>query len=122
MIGKKILIIDDESTFVDPIKLVLEKKGAHVLWASEGVDGLNQVRKSLPDLILLDLMLPGLNGYQICRLIKHDTRYKNIPVFIVSANDSEKDKNLIKNCGGDLYITKPINFDEFVQQVKKALQ
>ena len=122
MIGKKILIIDDESTFVDPIKLVLEKKGAHVLWASEGVDGLNQVRKSLPDLILLDLMLPGLNGYQICRLIKHATRYKNIPVFIVSANDSEKDKNLIKNCGGDLYITKPINFDEFVQQVKKALQ
>ncbi len=121
MVGKEILIIDDELMFVEPVKMILERNGATVFWVSDGLKGFNQARSSPPDLIILDLMLPGMNGYQICRLLKHDSNFKTIPIVIVSAKDTDQEINLANECGADLYITKPIDYNKLVQEVKRVI-
>ena len=122
MAGKKILIIDDEKTFINPVKLFLEKQDFTVLEAYDGFSGLEKARSEHPDLILMDLMLPGMNGYQVCRLLKFDAHYKDIPIFIVSAKDTEEDQNIGKKAGADLYITKPIDFESIVNKMKEYLR
>jgi len=122
MSPKKILIVDDEEFFIEPIKLLLERNGYEVIKANDGMLGLIAARTQNPDLILLDLMLPGINGYQVCRLLKYDEKYKHIPMMIVSAKDTEKDKQLGKACGADLYLTKPLNYMDLVKQIGEILQ
>jgi two-component system alkaline phosphatase synthesis response regulator PhoP len=121
MNSKKILIIDDESDLVETIRFPLETEGFHVLVSYNGEDGLNQARKENPDLILLDLMLPKLDGYKVCRLLKFDERYKHIPIFMLTAKTQEKDKILGKETGADEYLTKPFDLDELIDKIKAYL-
>jgi two-component system alkaline phosphatase synthesis response regulator PhoP len=121
MNSKKILIIDDESDLVETIRFPLETEGFHVLVSYNGEDGLNQARKENPDLILLDLMLPKLDGYKVCRLLKFDERYKHIPIFMLTAKTQEKDKILGKETGADEYLTKPFDLDELIAKIKAYL-
>jgi DNA-binding response OmpR family regulator len=121
MSPKKILIVDDEVDLVETIRFPLELEGFQVLAAHNGEEGLNQARSENPDLILLDLMLPKLDGYKICRLLKFDDRYKHIPIFMLTAKTQEKDKILGKETGADEYFTKPFDIDELIAKIKSNL-
>jgi len=122
MSSKKILIVDDEVDLVETVRFPLEMEGYHVLVSYNGEDALNQARKETPDLILLDLMLPKLDGYKVCRLLKFDDRYKHIPILMLTAKTQEKDKALGMETGANEYITKPFEMDDLLKKVKAYLK
>jgi DNA-binding response OmpR family regulator len=119
---RKILVVDDEVDLVETVRFPLEIEGFDVLVSYNGEDALNQARKENPDLIILDLMLPKLDGYKVCRLLKFDERYKHIPILMLTAKTQEKDKILGKETGADEYITKPFEMDVLMEKVKKYLK
>jgi len=121
MSPKKILVVDDEVDLVETVRFPLELEGFDVLVSYNGEDALNQARKEKPDLIILDLMLPKLDGYKVCRLLKFDERYKHIPILMLTAKTQEKDKILGKETGADEYITKPFEMDYLMEKVKAYL-
>jgi DNA-binding response OmpR family regulator len=121
MNSKKILIVDDEEDLVETVRFPLEMEGYHVLVSYNGEDALNQARKENPDLILLDLMLPKLDGYKVCRLLKFDDRYKHIPILMLTAKSQEKDMLLGMETGANEYITKPFDMDDLLKKVKAYL-
>ena len=118
---KKILVVDDQADLVKTIQFSLELGGYKVLVAYNGEDALTQARKENPDLILLDIMLPKLDGYKVCRLLKFDEQYKHIPILMMTAKTQEKDKLMGKETGADEYITKPFDIEELMEKVKKYL-
>ena len=120
MSPKKILVVDDEVDLVETVRFPLEMEGFDVLVSYNGEDALNQARKEKPDLIILDLMLPKLDGYKVCRLLKFDERYKHIPILMLTAKTQEKDKILGKETGADEYITKPFEMDYLMEKVKSV--
>ena len=122
MSSKKILLVDDEVDLVETVRFSLEGEGYQVLVSFNGEDALNKARKETPDLILLDLMLPKLDGYKVCRLLKFDERYKHIPILMLTAKTQEKDKILGKETGADEYITKPFDMDDLVEKIKSYLK
>jgi DNA-binding response OmpR family regulator len=119
---KKILVVDDEVDLVKTIQFSLETEGYKVFVSFNGEDALNQARKEKPDLILLDIMLPKLDGYKVCRLLKFDEKYKHIPILMLTAKTQEKDKILGMETGADEYITKPFDIDELIEKVKTYLK
>jgi two-component system alkaline phosphatase synthesis response regulator PhoP len=121
MSSKTILIVDDELDLVETIRFPLELEGYTVLVSCNGEDALNQARREMPHLILLDVMLPKLDGYKVCRLLKFDEKYKHIPILMLTAKVQEKDKAMGKDAGVDEYIGKPFDIDELVQKVKSYL-
>jgi DNA-binding response OmpR family regulator len=118
---KKILVVDDEVDLVETVRFPLEMEGFDVLVSYNGEDALNQARKEKPDLIILDLMLPKLDGYKVCRLLKFDERYKHIPILMLTAKTQEKDKTLGMETGANEYITKPFEMDYLMEKVKAYL-
>lgn len=118
---KKILIVDDEQDIVETLKFVLETNGYNILTAYDGEDGLNKAKELNPDLILLDVMMPKINGYKISRLLKYDNKYKNIPIIMLTARSQEQDKLIGKETGVNEYIAKPFEIDEILTLVKKYL-
>jgi len=118
---KKILVVDDEVDLVKTIQFALEAEGYQVLVSHNGEDALNQSRKEKPDLILLDLMLPKLDGYKVCRLLKFDEQYKHIPILMLTAKTQQKDRLLGMETGADEYITKPFDMEELMEKVKAYL-
>jgi two-component system alkaline phosphatase synthesis response regulator PhoP len=118
---KKILVVDDEVDLVETVRFPLEMEGFDVLVSYNGEDALNQARKESPDLIILDLMLPKLDGYKVCRLLKFDERYKHIPILMLTAKTQEKDKTLGMETGANEYITKPFEMDYLMEKVKAYL-
>ncbi len=118
---KKILIVDDEVDLVETVRFPLEIEGYHVLVAYNGEDALDQARKENPDMILLDLMLPKLDGYKVCRLLKFDERYKHIPILMLTAKTQAKDIVTGMKTGADEYITKPFDMDFLLKRVKEYL-
>src|SRR4030042_1443762 len=122
MSPKKILIVDDEIDLVETVRYPLEMEGFNVLVSYNGEDALSQARKEKPDLILLDLMLPKLDGYKVCRLLKFDERYRNIPILMLTAKTQEKDKTIGMETGADEYITKHFDMDELLEKVKAYLK
>ncbi|NWF91295.1 MAG: response regulator [Syntrophaceae bacterium] len=121
MSKKKILVVDDEPDLVETVRFPLEIEGFNVLVSYNGEDALNLARKENPDLILLDLMLPKLDGYKVCRLLKFDEKYKHIPIIMLTAKTQEKDKVLGMETGADEYVTKPFDMDELMKKVKQYL-
>jgi DNA-binding response OmpR family regulator len=118
---KKILVVDDEVDLVETLRFPLEMEGFQVLVSYNGEDALNQARKENPDLVLLDVMLPKLDGYKVCRLLKFDERYKHIPILMLTAKTQEKDKLTGVETGADEYITKPFDIDQLMEKVKAYL-
>lgn len=119
---KKILIVDDEQDIVESIKFVLESYNYMCYCAYNGEDGLKLAREIMPDLIILDVMMPRINGYKISRLLKFDKKYKDIPILMVTARSQEEDKLIGEETGADEYITKPFDLDEVVKIVQKYLE
>lgn len=118
---KKILIVDDEADIIEILKFVLETNGYECITASDGEMGLNLAREISPDLIILDVMMPKINGYKVSRFLKFDEKYKNIPILMLTARSQEEDKAIGEETGADEYITKPFNVDVVVQKVKSYL-
>ncbi len=118
---KKILIVDDEADIIEILQFVLESQGFNCITAMDGEEGLKLAREANPDLIILDVMMPKINGYKISRLLKYDNKYKNIPILMITARSQEEDKIIGEETGADEYITKPFNVDFVVEKVKKYL-
>lgn len=119
---KKILIVDDEQDIVESLKFVLEGCNYSCYCAYNGEDGLNLAREIEPDLIILDVMMPRINGYKISRLLKFDKKYQNIPILMITARSQEEDKLIGEETGANEYITKPFDLDDVLNTVKKYLE
>ncbi len=119
---KKILIVDDEQDIVESLKFVLEAADFNCYCAFNGEDGLRLAKEIVPDLIILDVMMPKINGYKISRLLKYDKKYKDIPILMVTARSQEEDKQIGEETGADEYITKPFELDDVVKKVEQYLR
>lgn len=120
--SKRILIADDETDIVETLQFMLEVEGFECLTAYNGEDALNLAKREIPDLLILDVMMPKINGYKVCRLLKFDAKYKNIPILMVTARSQEEDKMIGEETGADEYITKPFEINDVVEKVKKYLE
>jgi two-component system alkaline phosphatase synthesis response regulator PhoP len=116
---KKILVVDDEPTLVATLKYNLEQENYEVATAAGGDEALDIARSVRPDLIVLDLMLPGMNGLEVCRVLRKDT---NIPILMLTAKGAEVDKVVGLEVGADDYVTKPFSMRELVARVKALLR
>ncbi len=119
---KKILIVDDEQDIVESLKFVLETADYICYCAYNGEDGLKLAKELMPDLIILDVMMPKINGYKISRLLKYDKKYQNIPILMITARSQEEDKLIGEETGADEYITKPFELDTVVDKVNQYLK
>ena len=119
---KKILIVDDEQDIVESLKFVLEASGYTCYCAYNGEDGLRLAKEIIPDLMILDVMMPKINGFKISRLLKFDNKYNNIPILMVTAITQDEDKLIGEETGADEYITKPFELDDIVKRVDKYLK
>ncbi len=119
--ARKILIVDDEKAMVKILKMRLEANGYEVIAAYDGKEGLEKAKSENPDLIVLDLMLPEMDGYKVCRLLKFDDKYKKIPIILFSARAQDSDKEMGKSVGADDYVTKPFDSKDMLERIKKLL-
>ncbi|MBI4970863.1 MAG: response regulator [Candidatus Omnitrophica bacterium] len=117
-----ILVVEDESNILELVKYNLEDAGYRVLASSRGDSGLEQARRQKPDLLVLDLMLPGMNGIEITKILKQDEKTAHIPIIILTAKAQEADKIVGLELGADDYMTKPFSPRELVARVKAVLR
>ncbi len=118
---KEILIVDDEPSIVVPIQFLMEQQGYSVLVAGNGEDALDVIYKYKLDLILLDIMLPRIDGYEVCEIVRLDPRYRDIKIIFLTAKGREVEIAKGLALGADAYITKPFSNAELVSQVKELL-
>lgn len=116
---KKILIVDDEPTLVATLKYSLERENYQVMTASDGEAALSLARAGAPDLVVLDLMLPGLGGLEVARILRKETR---VPILMLTAKGTETDKVLGLEIGADDYVTKPFGMQELLARVRALLR
>jgi len=122
MAKETILLVEDEKNIVELVKYNLEEAGFHVLTAMRGDTGLELARKEKPKLIILDLMLPELDGIEICKILRQNYKTAHIPVIMLTAKSQEADKVLGLELGADDYVTKPFSPRELVARVKSVLR
>ena len=120
--GKRILVVDDEVQLVEMVKIRLEASGYDVLCAYDGLDGLDKAKKDKPDLIILDLMLPKMDGYKVCGLLKNDSRYSKIPIMMFTARAQEEDAALSRELGAEAYVVKPFEPKLLLAKIKELLE
>ena len=118
----KILVIEDEKDIVELLQYNLEKENFKVLTAANGQKGLDAARKNLPDLVLLDLMLPEIDGLEVCRILKKDPKTSHISIIMLTAKSGETDKIVGLELGADDYITKPFSMKELIARIKALLR
>jgi two-component system phosphate regulon response regulator PhoB len=114
----RVLVIEDEREITDPLAYSLEREGYETVVAHEGAEGLRKAQTLLPDLIILDLMLPGLSGEEICRQLRSGEKTREIPIIILSAKAEETDQVVGFSLGADDYVTKPFSVKVLVQRIK----
>lgn len=118
---KKILLVEDEKDMAYAVTLQLEAKGYEVITASDGREGLDMARTKKPDLIILDLMLPKIDGYKVCRMLKFDDKYMKIPIILFTSRAQGSDKKTGKEVGADAYITKPFEPSVLLDKIYELL-
>jgi DNA-binding response OmpR family regulator len=120
---KTILCVEDESEMIDLMRLILERRGFRFLGAEGGQEGLDLIRQEQPDLILLDLMMPGVDGWEVYRQLKADADLKEIPVIVVTAKAQSIDKVLgLHIARVDDYITKPFGPQELLESINRVFE
>ena len=118
-VRRKILLVDDELNILKVVTKRLEVAGCQVAVAMDGETALMKVREAPPDLIVLDLMLPKINGYEVCTRLKQHPRYRHIPIVMFTAKTQEQDYWKGKECGADAYLTKPYSSGDLLQLVDR---
>jgi len=119
---KRILVVDDEPDFVRAITIILESNNYEVTVANDGQEGLNLARSQKPDLIILDLMLPKMDGYKVCRFLKFDEKFREIPIIMLTARGQEEDKILGQQMGADAYIVKSEKPEVLLEKIKQLIK
>jgi two-component system, OmpR family, phosphate regulon response regulator PhoB len=118
----QILLVEDERGIADAVIYNLEREGFDVVWERDGRDGLARAVSMLPDLVILDLMLPGIDGLQVCRQLKDGDRTRGIRVLMLTARSSETDEIVGFNLGADDYVTKPFRITPLIHRIKALLR
>ena len=118
----KILIIEDEKDFVTAISILLKAEGFEVSVATDGMQGLEKARETKFDLIITDVMMPKMDGFKLCRMIKFDSKHKDTPVIMLTAKGQEEDKFTGEQCGADAYILKSQSPDILIDKIKELLK
>jgi two-component system response regulator VicR len=116
---RTILLVEDEPTLLEALRYNLAKEGYHVVTAMDGIDALDQAREAKPDLVILDLMLPRLDGLEVCRAVRRDS---SVPIIMLTAKDSEADTVLGLEMGADDYMAKPFRLRELLARVRAHLR
>ncbi|MFH1650620.1 MAG: response regulator transcription factor [Chloroflexota bacterium] len=119
MSGKRVLVVDDDAKTVALVKLYLNRDGYKVLAASDGLEALRLARESHPDLIVLDLMLPGIDGLEVCRILRQES---GVPIIMLTALTTDRDKLTGLGLGADDYVTKPFSPGELAARVRAVLR
>ena len=120
--SKEILIVDDEPSVVVPIHFLMEQQGYRVMSAERGEDALDLIYKYKPDLVLLDIMLPGIDGYEVCEILRLNPKYRDIKIIFLTAKGRETEIAKGLALGADAYITKPFSNAKLVAKVKNILE
>lgn len=119
---KKILVVDDSITIRNLIKFALNKDGFSVTVARDGLEALEKIKeKPYPDCVVLDIEMPKMNGYEVCRILKQNPDYKDIPVIMLTAKDESSDREWGLDLGADEYLTKPFEYEVLKQKLDKLL-
>jgi DNA-binding response OmpR family regulator len=119
--NNKILIVDDEPDIVELVSYNLKKDGFRVMTASDGEEALKKIRKDKFDLVVLDLMLPGIQGVELCRIIRNDPKTANTPIIMLTAKGEEVDRVIGLESGADDYMTKPFGARELIARIKPSI-
>jgi len=124
---KKILMVDDDADFVEATKLILEHKAYEVIVAYDGIEGLKKAKTEHPDLIILDVMMPEMDGYEVCAKLKEDPKYCDIPILLLTAvgqavSATEYTKEMGMRTEADDYVDKPVEPSELVSRVENLLK
>ncbi|MDD5131826.1 MAG: response regulator [bacterium] len=121
MPGKKILVVEDDALIRELDRINLESAGFEVVQATDGFQGLEMARTENPDLIVLDIMLPKMDGFKVCRILKFDDKYKHIPIIMLTARIQEVDKETGFKTGADGYMTKPFEPEDLIKKINQIL-
>ena len=119
MVGKRVLVVDDDAKAVELVRLYLNRDGYRVLSAYNGTEGLRLAREAHPDLVVLDLMLPGMDGLEVCRTLRSESE---VPIIMLTARTTEEDKLAGLDLGADDYLTKPFSPKELAARVRAVLR
>ncbi len=119
--GLKILVVDDSKTIRRTAETLLSKEGCQVITAIDGFDALSKIADNQPDIIFVDIMMPRLDGYQTCSLIKHNKVFKETPVIMLSSKDGLFDRARGRIVGSDQYLTKPFTKDELLGAISNQI-
>ena len=119
MAGERILVVDDEVNIIDLVRLYLERDGFQVEAAEDGAQALEKIRSLAPDLVILDIMLPEVDGFEVCRRVRNES---DVPIIMLTARDEDIDKIVGLELGADDYLTKPFNPRELAARVKAILR
>src|SRR5512137_1920648 len=119
MVGGKVLIVEDDRTLLEVLRYNLSKEGFEVLTATDGAAGLDTARSTKPDLVILDVMLPKMDGYEVCRILRPET---TVPIIMLTAKTEETDRVVGLEVGADDYVTKPFSMRELMARVRAMLR
>lgn len=117
--GYKVMVIDDSKTIRRTAEKLLKNAGCEVITAVDGFEALSKIMDTKPDLVFVDIMMPRLDGYQTCALIKNNEAYKHVPVIMLSSKDGLFDRARGRIVGSDQYLTKPFTRDELLEVIQK---
>lgn len=121
MIRKKILVADDEPDIVRTISIMLEMEGYDVITAVSGEDAIDKIHINNPDLIILDVILPGINGKDAVAMLKRDTRYQKVPIILITAQTQKRDLFGLRESAADFYIIKPFDLSVLKNKIEELL-
>lgn len=119
---RKILAVDDEANFLKILKLNLESYGYEVVTASDGEEALEKVKREKPDAVILDIMMPKLNGEKVCKIIRGDAVFGKTPIIMLTAKDTDVDRVVGRVIGANVYLTKPCDTEKLISAIKKVLR
>lgn len=119
---RRILVVEDDPVGQRYLRIALEAHGYRVLMAANGLEGLRKARREAPDLVILDVMLPGVDGYEICHRLRADPVTSGMPILLFSAKDQESDVSVGQQVGADDYLTKPAEPAQIVRRVENLLR
>ncbi len=118
----KVLVVEDDPGTSRFFTFALESENYHVLTAVNGLEGLKKAQEEIPDLVILDVMLPGLDGFEVCHRLRSDVKTAKIPIIMISAKAQEVDREMGLKVGADQFLNKPIGYDEFFAALKGILK